>query len=87
MQRMLEQVCDRVGDTATVIVAFMSGEFNSVTSLKFGGSICAETYLQWMRLNAFSASGRGRRRYSVLFATAPDVKDDSGYAKGGIAWR
>jgi len=87
MQRMFEQVSVKVGDTATVIVAFMSGEFNTATSLCFGGTICAETYLQWMRLNAFSASGRGRRRYSVLFATAPGVKDDSGYAKGGIAWR
>ncbi len=86
MRRTMVQLWKQVGDSATVIVAFMSGEFNSATTLGFGGSAYAETYLQWIRLNAFSASGRGRRRYRV-FATAPDVTDDSGYAKGGIAWR
>ena len=87
MRRMFIQVWEEVGALATLIVAFMSGEINTARSLSFGGTICAETYPQWMRLYAFSASGRGRRRYSVLFATAPDVTDDSGYAKGGIAWR
>lgn len=87
MHRMLEDYCKEVGDVATLIVAFMFGEFNTATSLCFGGTICAETYPQWICLNAFSASGRGRRRSHVLFATAPDATDDSGYAKGGITWR
>lgn len=87
MRRMIDDLCKEVGDTATLMVAFMSGEFNKVTSLCFGGTICAETYPQWICLNAFSASGRGRRRYSVLFATAPGATNDSGKAKGGIAWR
>ena len=87
MRRMVDDLCKEVGDSVALTAAFMSGEFNTVTSLCFGGTVCAETYPPWMRLNAFSASGRGRRRYCFLFATAPDVTDDSGYAKGGIAWR